>query len=125
MVFLEDGLSIAQVDTACLEGINRVGFDGIVGSLTGSIPMVVHKFKEISLNLVCVEVFVNFKGLCLVERLGLTRVMVLSDSLMVGSNAQGSSNYTCRCGQLYYEYSPLLKLLFSLCLVIQTNQLIC
>lgn len=109
------------MDTTCLEGINRVGFDRIVESFTGSIPTVVHKFKEISLNLVRVEVFVNFKGLCLVDRLGLTRVMVLSDSLMVGSNAQGSSNYTCRCSQLYYGYEKALCLLyfnyFSICVL--------
>lgn len=55
----------------------------------------IHGFKEISLNMVCAEAFAIFRSLCLVERLGLSKlVIVLFDSLMVVQNVYGASRHS-------------------------------
>lgn len=76
-------VSIIHVDAACSSNLVSYGVGGIVGSSFGRILASLSGFYDAFLSILGVEASTTFEGLRLVNRMGITQILVLSDSFTI------------------------------------------
>lgn len=80
-----------MVDAPCREGLQRVGFGGIVGSSTRAIKAVMMGFQDQFFSHLGAKLVEILKGLRLAGCLGLRTILILSDSLVSIQMLRGES----------------------------------